>query len=104
MFMESLLTLVECLLMFSSFISEHSYYATSPGWLDSISSWLFPKAFLWMVNALVVGLVLAKLLVYGEPITRKNSSASVQYWRHRRQATVDMERVSLYLGREISFW
>ena len=62
--------------------------------MEVVSSWLFPQVFLWLLNAVVVGVVLAKVLVYGEPVTRKNTSASVSYWRHRRQAEVDMERVS----------
>nr|KAG5698523.1 hypothetical protein BaRGS_023226 [Batillaria attramentaria] len=64
----------------------------TPGWSEWLSSWLFPKVFLWLLNAVVVGLVLAKVLVYGEPVTRKNTNESVVYWRHRRQAEVDMER------------
>jgi len=72
-------------------------YHSCPGWMETVSSWLFPKVFLWLLNAVVVGVVLAKVLVYGEPVTRKNTTASVSYWRHRRQAEVDMERVSLFL-------
>ncbi|XP_076467423.1 sterol regulatory element-binding protein 1-like [Babylonia areolata] len=55
-------------------------------------TWLWPTMALWMLNALLVGVVLAKLLVFGEPITQKNTSAHVSYWRHRRQAEVDIER------------
>ena len=67
------------------------------GWMETLSSWLFPKMTMWLLNAVVVGVVLAKVLVYGEPVTRKNTSASISYWRHRRQAQVDMERVSTCL-------
>ncbi|KAL8576347.1 hypothetical protein ACOMHN_048914 [Nucella lapillus] len=60
--------------------------------VGSAKSWLLSTVVLWTLNTLVVGLVLAKLLVYGEPITRKNSSAHVSYWRHRCQAEVDIDR------------
>ncbi|KAL8615034.1 hypothetical protein ACOMHN_057938 [Nucella lapillus] len=61
------------------------------GWLETLTSWLFPRMMMWLLNAAVVGVVLAKVLVYGEPVMRKNTAASVSYWRHRRQAQVDVQ-------------
>ncbi|XP_076446887.1 sterol regulatory element-binding protein 1-like [Babylonia areolata] len=62
------------------------------GWLETLTSWFFPRMMMWLLNAVVVGVVLAKVLVYGEPVMRKNTTASVSYWRHRRQAQVDLEK------------
>ncbi|XP_041360280.1 sterol regulatory element-binding protein 1-like isoform X2 [Gigantopelta aegis] len=54
--------------------------------------WLFPTVFLWLLNGVIVAGVLAKLLIYGEPVTRKDSNASVLFWRYRRQADVEFSR------------
>lgn len=59
-----------------------------PGW----ASWLLPPL-LWLTNALFVLLFLALLFVYGEPITRPHSSPAVHFWRHRKQADLDLARV-----------
>lgn len=58
-----------------------------PGW----ASWLLPPL-LWLTNALFVLLFLALLFVYGEPITRPHSSSAVHFWRHRKQADLDLAR------------
>nr|UVI59225.1 SREBP-1 [Haliotis discus hannai] len=60
------------------------------GWFD----WMFPTLFLWLMNGVIVAGVLAKLLIYGEPVTCKNSNASVSFWRHRKQADTDIMRGS----------
>lgn len=59
-----------------------------PGW----ASWLLPPL-LWLTNALFVLLFLTLLFVYGEPITRPHSSPAVHFWRHRKQADLDLARV-----------
>ena len=48
---------------------------------------------MWFLNGIIVAVVLAKLFIYGEPVTHKNSEASVAYWRHRNQAEQDSSRV-----------
>ncbi|XP_025084954.1 sterol regulatory element-binding protein 1-like isoform X2 [Pomacea canaliculata] len=65
--------------------------SVSQDWRQYLASWIFPRLFLWLINATIVGFVLAKL-VYGEPVLYRKSRASVAFWRHRRQAQVDMER------------
>lgn len=47
---------------------------------------LYPYLTMWLVNGLVIVFVLAKLFIFGEPVTKKNSNASVAFWRHRKQA------------------
>ena len=38
--------------------------------------------------------VLAKLFVFGEPVTKPLTASSVSYWRSRRQADVYLAAVS----------
>ncbi|XP_067943884.1 sterol regulatory element-binding protein 1-like [Watersipora subatra] len=64
---------------------------------DSISdnlgiwNWILPSAILWMINFLLFGLVLIKLLVFGEPVTSPDSKESTRYWRHMNQSDCDLE-------------
>ncbi|XP_032354907.1 sterol regulatory element-binding protein 1 isoform X5 [Camelus dromedarius] len=58
-----------------------------PGW----ALWLLPPL-VWLVNGLLVLLSLALLFVYGEPVTRPHSGPSVRFWRHRKQADLDLAR------------
>ncbi|NXJ07435.1 SRBP1 protein, partial [Odontophorus gujanensis] len=58
------------------------------GW----SQWLWPTLAFWGLNvALVLGAVV-RLFVYGEPVTPPHSESSVLFWRHRRQADLDLDR------------
>ncbi|NXO01927.1 SRBP1 protein, partial [Rhinopomastus cyanomelas] len=58
------------------------------GW----SQWLWPTLAFWALNgALVLGAVV-RLFVCGEPVTRPHSAPSVLFWRHRRQADLDLDR------------
>ena len=59
------------------------------GWWD----WMMPTLFIWLVNGVIVLGVLAKLLIFGEPVTKPLSESSVAYWRHRKQADMDLARV-----------
>lgn len=56
--------------------------------------WMLPTLLVWLLNGVLVAGVLIKLLVYGEPITRPHSESSVLFWRHRKQADLDLARVS----------
>ncbi|KAJ7989735.1 hypothetical protein DPEC_G00307610 [Dallia pectoralis] len=62
--------------------------AESWGWMD----WMLPTLLVWMLNGLLVAGVLVRLLVYGEPVTRPHSGSSVLFWRHRKQADLDLAR------------
>ncbi|XP_031426222.1 sterol regulatory element-binding protein 1 [Clupea harengus] len=62
--------------------------AESQGWLD----WMLPALLVWMLNGVLVVGVLVRLLVYGEPVTRPHSGSSVLFWRHRKQADLDLAR------------
>ncbi|KAG7334955.1 hypothetical protein KOW79_001551 [Hemibagrus wyckioides] len=62
--------------------------AESWGWMD----WMLPTLLVWLLNGILVAGVLIKLLVYGEPITRPHSESSVLFWRHRKQADLDLAR------------
>ncbi|RUS91548.1 hypothetical protein EGW08_000663 [Elysia chlorotica] len=59
------------------------------------ASWfkrIYPSVVLWLLNGIFVSFVLARLLIFGEPVTKKNSDASVAFWRHRKQADLDISR------------
>ncbi|KAL6476921.1 hypothetical protein MHYP_G00154200 [Metynnis hypsauchen] len=62
--------------------------AESWGWMD----WMLPTLLVWLLNGVLVAGVLIKLLVYGEPVTRPHSESSVLFWRHRKQADLDLAR------------
>ena len=57
-------------------------------------SWLMPYLIVWMLNGVVMAAVLAKLFVFGEPVTKPLTASSVSYWRSRRQADVYLTTVS----------
>jgi len=47
---------------------------------------------IWLLNILMVCLVLARIFMFGEPVTKPLSGPSVRYWRHRKQADLDLAR------------
>ncbi|XP_029446132.1 sterol regulatory element-binding protein 2 [Rhinatrema bivittatum] len=55
-------------------------------------SWMLPTLFLFLVNVMIMLSVFVKLLIHGEPITRLHSRSSVKFWRHRKQADMDLAR------------
>ncbi|XP_055993520.1 sterol regulatory element-binding protein 2 isoform X1 [Sorex fumeus] len=65
-----------------------SLEAGSGGWFD----WMLPTLLLWLVNGVIVLSVFVKLLVHGEPVIRPHSRSSVAFWRHRKQADLDLAR------------
>ncbi|XP_012520433.1 PREDICTED: sterol regulatory element-binding protein 1 isoform X4 [Propithecus coquereli] len=58
-----------------------------PGW----AQWLLPPL-IWLLNGLLVLVSLVLLFVYGEPVTRPHSGPAVHFWRHRKQADLDLAR------------
>ncbi|XP_064415000.1 sterol regulatory element-binding protein 1 isoform X2 [Latimeria chalumnae] len=62
--------------------------ADSSGWFD----WMLPTLFLWAINGAIILGVFVKLFIYGEPVTRLHSESSVLFWRHRKQADLDLAR------------
>ncbi|KAJ8387136.1 hypothetical protein AAFF_G00160760 [Aldrovandia affinis] len=60
----------------------------SVSWLD----WMLRPLLVWLLNGVLVAVVLIRLLVYGEPVTRPHSGSSVLFWRHRKQADLDLAR------------
>ncbi|XP_035121965.3 sterol regulatory element-binding protein 2 isoform X2 [Callithrix jacchus] len=65
-----------------------SFESGSGGWFD----WMMPTLLLWLVNGVIVLSVFVKLLVHGEPVIRPHSRSSVTFWRHRKQADLDLSR------------
>lgn len=58
-----------------------------PGWVLR----LLPPL-VWLANGLLVLGSLVLLFVYGEPVTRPHSGPAVHFWRHRKQADLDLAR------------
>ncbi|XP_027480421.2 sterol regulatory element-binding protein 1 isoform X1 [Zalophus californianus] len=58
-----------------------------PGW----APWLLTPL-VWLPNGLLALACLALLFVYGEPVTRPHSGPAVHFWRHRKQADLDLAR------------
>ena len=56
---------------------------------------------MWLVNAIIVMVVMARLFVFGEPVTKPRSESSILYWRSRKQAYLDLARVSYIALMEI---
>ncbi|XP_065267554.1 sterol regulatory element-binding protein 1 [Emys orbicularis] len=56
---------------------------------DSIG---WPTPIFWLLNVLVVLGAFVRLFIYGEPVTRPHSEPSVLFWRHRKQADLDLAR------------
>ncbi|XP_063171265.1 sterol regulatory element-binding protein 1 [Candoia aspera] len=54
--------------------------------------WLFPTLIFWMINLLIVFAAFVRLFIYGEPVTRPHSESSILFWRHRKQADLDLAR------------
>uniref|UniRef100_F7DVG0 Sterol regulatory element-binding protein 1 n=1 Tax=Ornithorhynchus anatinus TaxID=9258 RepID=F7DVG0_ORNAN len=60
-----------------------------------VSGWgqcLLPTLLFWLLNMLVVLGASVRLFIYGEPVTRPHSESSVLFWRHRKQADLDLAR------------
>lgn len=55
---------------------------------------MMPTLLLWLLNGVIVLSVFVKLLVHGEPVIRPHSRSSVTFWRHRKQADLDLAKVS----------
>ncbi|XP_051995056.1 sterol regulatory element-binding protein 1-like isoform X2 [Xyrauchen texanus] len=69
-------------------LTAPSERSESWGWMD----WMLPTLLVWLLNGVLVAAVLIRLLVYGEPVTRPHSESSVLFWRHRKQADLDLAR------------
>lgn len=60
----------------------------SPLWNLAMSSSV------WFVNALLILGVIIQILIKGEPVTKPNSEASIEYWKQRQAAETEISRVS----------
>ncbi|KAM5307702.1 sterol regulatory element-binding protein 1 isoform 2-T2 [Glossophaga mutica] len=65
----------------------HLWQRGGPGWAPR----LVPPL-VWLTNGLLVLVSLALLFVYGEPVTRPHSGPAMHFWRHRKQADLDLAR------------
>lgn len=58
----------------------------SPLWNLAMSSTV------WFVNALLILGVIIQILIKGEPVTKPNSEASIEYWKQRQAAETEISR------------
>ncbi|CAG2065122.1 unnamed protein product, partial [Timema podura] len=76
----------------------------------NIWQWLGSSLFLWMFNIIVLAGCLIKMFVYGDPLMPAKSQASVVFWRHRKQADLDLSKVWAdvniwqWLGSSLFLW
>lgn len=55
--------------------------------------WMFPTLLMWVLNGVICVGVLLRLLVFGEPVVKKNTEAAVSFYRHKTQADAHLEKV-----------
>lgn len=58
----------------------------SPLWSLAMSSTV------WVVNAILILGVIIQILIKGEPVTKPNSEASAEFWKHRQAAETQIHR------------
>lgn len=71
-------------------ILETDSIISQAGWIE----W----SFACLINIFITMLILLKLFVYGEPAMHPHTPQSVDFWRHRKQADSDQNKVqNLYI-------
>merc|ERR1719369_328700 len=58
----------------------------------SYGSILWSSMMVWMVNLVIIFVCLMKIFIYGEPVMRRKSESTEQFWRHRKQADLDLAK------------
>lgn len=65
---------------------------TSQEGMFSMRQVLCSSVTVWLVNMVTVAVLLVRVFVYGEPVVRKKGLISETFWRHRKQADLDMAK------------
>ncbi|XP_067948449.1 sterol regulatory element-binding protein 1-like [Watersipora subatra] len=60
-------------------------------WMAAGAESIFSIVLLWLLNAAIIALILARILIFGEPVTPSTGKESEQYWRHMLQADADID-------------
>ncbi|XP_042210022.1 sterol regulatory element-binding protein 1-like isoform X4 [Homarus americanus] len=58
----------------------------------SFQNFLYSSFTVWMVNFAIIAMFLVRIFVYGEPIMRRKSNTAESFWRHRKQADLDLSK------------
>lgn len=58
----------------------------------SFQSLFYSPLMVWMVNFVIISVFLIRIFIYGEPIMRRRSPVAESFWRHRKQADLDMAK------------
>jgi sterol regulatory element-binding transcription factor 1 len=55
--------------------------------------WITSSLLVFAFNAVIFGVCLVKMLMFGDPIIPSKSKASVEFWRHKNQAEFNLKKV-----------
>ncbi|XP_066938621.1 sterol regulatory element-binding protein 1 isoform X1 [Macrobrachium rosenbergii] len=58
----------------------------------SFQSLFYSPLMVWLVNFVIISVFLIRIFIYGEPIMRRKSPVAESFWRHRKQADLDMAK------------
>lgn len=58
---------------------------------------MFPSLLMWVLKGVICIGVLVRLLIFGEPVVKKDTEAAVSFYRHKSQAEAHLEKVSVRL-------
>ncbi|XP_068220644.1 sterol regulatory element-binding protein 1 isoform X2 [Palaemon carinicauda] len=58
----------------------------------SLQNLFYSSLMVWMVNFVIISVFLIRIFIYGEPIMRRKSPVAESFWRHRKQADLDMAK------------
>ncbi|XP_063892625.1 sterol regulatory element-binding protein 1 [Helicoverpa armigera] len=84
-------------------LADDDFSSTGMSW----GTWLFSTFFIYMINFLVLGGCLIKLLVYGDSVPKSQSKEAGLFYKHKRQADNfikkgDLENARLELHRSLA--
>lgn len=85
-----------CFLLFFNyvaFISNNNIYFSGSGLWRVWESWLFNIFLIYLVNIVILGACLVKLLVYGDTVPKSQSPEAGLFFKHKRLADNYLKKV-----------
>ncbi|XP_059484722.1 sterol regulatory element-binding protein 1 isoform X2 [Neocloeon triangulifer] len=61
----------------------------------SLWKWITSSVLVFIFNAVILGICMVKMLMFGDPIIPSKSKASVEFWRHKNQAEFNLKKGDL---------
>lgn len=59
----------------------------------SLASWFFNTFFIYLINFVILGGCLVKLLVYGDSVPKSQSKEAGLFYKHKKQADEYLKKV-----------